>query len=320
MKDVVFRWKNVGIRDRYGEPVIMDGEYVRGEWEPIYSLEDREAALAQIDTNYVKPHRRSTKALLSGLLVCGKCGRKLYGRADSSRGHPTYICTDGRKAHLGISAPPLEKYVQEVVFRYIMERTYYGAVEQEQTITAWTGEERLKVIGKKMAELMQAYSDDVLPGSIVFPQIEEFRIEQSNLIAERTQHYARQLPKDRLIKTADEAIRFLRNWHNEPIERRRVALRDELEAIVIAPGEQGKRGFQAMVRRVKFGWKEPHPIFNGRPAEEAYTEPLTSFLVREHANDDGHPLPPRPTSDASDEERAAYEKALEESFNRFEQS
>jgi site-specific DNA recombinase len=305
VRDVVFRWKNVGIRDRYGKPVVVDGEYVKGAWEPIYSLEDRELALAEIETHYHKPKRSTTKRVLSGLLECGKCSRKMYGRDDSSRGQPTYICTDGRKAHLGITATALEQYVQDVVFRYIMERTYYGELEAAAEPKAWSGEERLKTVTRKMEELANAYSEDEIDSTTYFPMIKRFRSEQADLIAQRTQHLASQRPKERVIKDADEALNFLRNWRHEPIERRRAALRDELHGIVIAPGEQGKRGHQTLVRRVKFGWKEPHPTFNGRSAEEAVNEPLMSFLRQEHAKAEGHPAPP-PRSD-----REAYEEWLE---------
>ena len=157
---------------------------------------------------------------------------------------------------------------------------------------------------------MAAWDDGTLAASIVFPKLEDYRIEEADLAAQRSQHYARQMPSERLIKDADEAVRFYMNRHKEPIERRRVALRDELEAITIGPGEQGRRGHAAMVRRVKFGWKEPHPTFNGRSAEEAYNEPLMAFLTREHAKEDGEPAPP------PREDREAYEKWLEDRWAR----
>ncbi|PTT21733.1 hypothetical protein DBR36_03545 [Microbacterium sp. HMWF026] len=309
VKEIVFRWKNVGIRARYGEPVVVDGEYVKGEWEPIYSLEDREAALEKINTNYVKPYKRSTKGVLSGILVCGKCGRNLYGNSGSGRANPFYVCTDGRKSHLGISAPALEEYVQRVVFRYAMERAYYGEEEAKKQLIPWPGEERLSVIAAKREELMAAYKAGALSGSIVFPTVEEFRIEEVELVKQRTQHYARQMPTERLIKHPVEAIQLLMNFHNEPIERRRVALRDELERIVIGPGEQGRRGHAAMVKRVEFEWKDPHPIFNNRTAEEAHDEPLMGFLVQEWAKKEGDTPPPR-------EDREAYEKWLEARWAR----
>lgn len=311
VKDIVFRWKNVGVRSLNEEPMKANGQYVKAEWEPIYSQEDREAALAQIETNYVKPHRRSTKGLLSGLLLCGKCGedkRRLYGNAGSGRANPAYICTDGRNSHLGISAPALEEYVQRVVFRYIMERAYYGEAEVQQQVTPWTGEKRLADIAEIRKELWEAFDKRVLSPSEALPRIETYKQEEAELIRQRTQHYASQQPKERLLKNVEEALAFYRNWHNEPLERRRIALRDELEAIVIAPGEQGKRGHAALVKRVRFAWKDPHPTFNGRTAEEAVDEPMMSFLVHEHAKADGRPAPP-PRSD-----RAAYEKWLEDQW------
>src|SRR3546814_10668411 len=62
VKDVVFRWKNAGARSLNDKPRIQpNGEYVRGRWEPIISLADRDAALSQKLTPHYNPHRRSTK-------------------------------------------------------------------------------------------------------------------------------------------------------------------------------------------------------------------------------------------------------------------
>ncbi len=309
VKDVVFKWKNVGVRTYKGEVMKgVDEKPIPVVWEPIYSIEDREAALAQIETNYTKPHLRATKGVLSGLLICGRCRRNLYSNAGSGRANPFYICTDGRKAHLGITAPALEEYVQDVVFRYIMERNYFGAVESDKTVAPWPGEQRLAVIATKMQEMTDAYAENMLPGALYYSQIAKFRIEQQELAVERKAYYAMHKPRERIFKNVNEAIQFYLKWSEQPIERRRAALRDELDGIVISPGEQGKRGHAALVKRVKLGWKEPHPIFNGRSAEEAYREPLMAFATREHAKEDGRPTPP-PRSD-----REAYEKWLEDEY------
>lgn len=285
VKDILFRWKNVGVRSLNDEPQIHpNGEYVRGVWEPIYSVEDREAALSQIITHYYKPHRRSTKSLLSGLLICGKCGRKLYGNQGSPSRQPMYICTDGRKAHLGIAAGPLELHVQRIVFRYVTERAYFGESEPPPVAT-FSGEDRLKAISVKMEETMAAYNADELAGSVALPMLEAFRVEQAGLIAERTKHYVSQQPKPRAFEDRPHAMQFYRKWREAPVEHRRKLLRTELEGVVIGPGIQGKRAQAQLESRVKIVWPEPHPIFDGRTAEEAVKEPFKDFFARNFPND-----------------------------------
>jgi site-specific DNA recombinase len=291
VKDVLFRWKNVGVRTYKGEVMKdADGNYTPVEWEAIYSVEDRVAALEMIETHYKVQERRPSKSLLSGVLVCGICWRGLYANKGYGGRGPMYICTDGRKAHLGIAAGPLELYIQRVVFRYVLERAHFGEVEPPP-ILLFDGEERLTVVSKKLKETLAAYNENELDGSIAIPMLNEFRKEQKELTSERTKHYALQAPKPRPFTDRPHAMKFYREWREAPLEERRKLIRTELKQVTIKPGIQGKRAQAQLLERVKIEWIQPHPIFDGRSAEDAVNEPFTEFFAR------NFPKEPQPSTD-----------------------
>lgn len=283
VKDVLFRWKNCGVRSLNEKPVEGPDGYVRGEWEPIYSLEERVAALEEQAKRYVateaKTGPRATKALLSGLLKCDECWRTLYGNIGTGTRPPMYICTDGRKAHRGIVAAPLELYVQRVVFRYVTERAYFGESEPVP-IAPFPGAERLAQVTKQLGETLTAYRSGALDGELAVPLLEEFRREKSELTALQLKHFAKQQPKPKTFTDRPHAMKFYREWREAPIEQRRKLLRSELTAVVIGPGTKGKKGLDQVLSRVRLEWVQPHPIFDGRTAEEAVNEPFTEFFAR----------------------------------------
>ncbi len=272
VKDALFSWKVAGIRAYNGEPVYdAAGELVKGNWEPIISLEDRAKALAELETHYAKPKRRDGKWLLSGLIYCGKCGRPMYGALGNDERRSTYVCSNGRTAHLGIRASLLEWWVQRVVFRYVLNRSIIGAPEPEPLPEPeeWPQEAELASVKRRIKELMAAYHAEELSSSVVFPQVNELEGERKTLERERELFYANQRPASvPMFPDRQAAWKSLRDMERAPFEERRLILRQELSALAIKPGKRGARGLNALRARLDFGWKEPHYRYNDMSAEE----------------------------------------------------
>lgn len=301
LKDALFSWKVAGVRAYNGEPLEdAHKNIVMGEWEPIITLEKREQALLELDTHYAKPKRREGKWLLSGLLRCGKCGRPLYGNHGGETRASAYICSNGRSAHLGIKAEPLEEYIERVVHRYILDRAIHGEEQAEVPVVVdWPNETRLATVAEKIEELMDAFNTGKLSGGIVFAQVEKLDQERRELNADRARYYASKAPQPRELVERSQAWKMYRRGIKAPFEERRLTLRREVESIAIFGGKQGSRKYADFEARIKINWVEPHPEFNGRSAEDAAKEPLSTVRLAGEK--------PRPRSA---EEMAEWEDAM----------
>lgn len=281
---VLFSWRTVGIRELNGEPVTDEnGEFVKGVWEPIISLEDREAALEMLKKRTRKGERQG-KWLLQGLLRCGRCGKPLYGALMKPPRTNSYTCTANGSTHLGIAAERLENYLRRVVFRYLLEKTIRVDNEasgvQKQT---WPDEHKLESVARKIDELMEAYNTDRLSGSIVFPQVERLDQERRQLQKERSVFYSEQRDKPTLIETREEAWARYKKMHEQSFEDTQLALRQEINSVVIGPGTRGHAGksYEVFKKRVTIHWNEPHYEFDGMTAEELADTPLRKLGVGE---------------------------------------
>lgn len=288
LRRVLLGARTAGIREYKGEPLYdADGNVVMGNWQPIISMTERAQALAALEAKSKKKVRQGSW-LLSGLLRCGKCGRPLYGSLGTQKkasgdgevgGYDradTYSCNN-ENSHLGITAERLEKYLENVVYHYIMEKSVYGTPERPPTeVEDWPHEERLTHVSQKVDELMAAYNADTLPGSIVFPQVEKLDQERRELRRDRESFYASQAAVPQAVTNWWVATRSFQSMMRETFENRQLLLRQEVESVIVGPGVRGNAGKSsaAFEQRVTIQWREPHYEFNGRSAEVAAKELL----------------------------------------------
>jgi site-specific DNA recombinase len=179
---VLLGWRTAGIRTRHREPLRdADGHLVRGMWEPIISLEDREQALAML-SRLSRTKLRSGSWPLAGILRCGECSKPLYGQLPSgSRGRALYGC---KRGHVGISAGLVEQHLIEAT----IERAYRAMADganaertRPRKAADWPGAGQLDSATQKIAELMDAYRANQLPASIAFAQVDELENERRTL-------------------------------------------------------------------------------------------------------------------------------------------
>ncbi len=271
IKRSLLGWRVAGIRTYKGEPVIDEnGEYVRGTWPAIITLEERAKALSLISGRY-RERKRQGKWLLSGLIRCGKCGSRLYGRFNGDPSKDVYACGGGDN-HLAITSQRLESYVEMEVLTYVVNRAIYGfqAEESEEpTPQEWPGEERLKNLNGQIETLMDAFNSERLSGDVVFSQVDKLDQERRTLRLERDLFYANLLKAPKPISSGEEVLELLKDTATRSFEERQLLLTQELEQVVILAGKRGGGSHkdETYYGRVKIVWKQPHAEF-GKPNPE----------------------------------------------------
>jgi len=156
LKRVLTGWRTAGVRT-YQRKELRDlgGELVVGTWTPIISLEERERALAMLEKHARKKVRQGSW-LLSGLVRCGLCGGRMYGRLTAT---PTYGCKPGR-GHVAVTAKLLEDHVMRMLALRLSQRSGSRAEPAERE--PWAGEAEVE----RLVKLRGEYWADSVAGRI----------------------------------------------------------------------------------------------------------------------------------------------------------
>lgn len=281
VKRVLTGWRAAGIRtykatDSAGrvtrDPILdKDGQMVRGEWEPIITLEERASAVALLDQRIRKKVRHGSW-LLSGLVFCGECLGRMYGALKRGDYPSTYQCKPGR-SHVAIHAAKLEGIVySQLVFRFMdkMQGDVENNVEKPPVLPeVWPGEDRLAEVSNKITEVMDAYNAGTLPGPIVFAEADRLHAERSELQRERDRYLAEKAVPVLEVSSSDETVTSVFEMlfgidpvtgkRNEPtMEQKALLLRSEIDRVVIAKGERGRasQNAQNFMDRIRIEWHE----------------------------------------------------------------
>lgn len=264
LRRVLVGWRTVGIRTYKREPLVdATGNYVKGTWEPIISVQDREDALAMLRKRSLKKIRQG-KWYLSGMVRCGVCGGNMYGQLT---GTPTYACKPG-SGHNSITAEKLEQWVQWQILQRINEREKQRNKNGQQTTPPqnedWPKEHELTRANEQIDELMNAYHAGQLSGEIVFSQVDKLDQLRRTLRIERDDHYAQQAqPQDKpdAINRLEwmmenEMPTIYPNDSDETIAQKTRLMKREVEAVIIHKGKRGRAGWgKAFLERVEIIWR-----------------------------------------------------------------
>lgn len=257
---VLMGWRTVGVRTYLKEPVRdADGELVMGEWEPIITFGERDAALAQVNQRRLVKRRHGVY-LLSSLVRCGECGGTMYGAVGQASRPTVYACKPGR-GHVVISAAQFEQYVAtEMLTRMVSRVRREGVQEVELEVRVWPKEQRLVEVGERIAEIMDAWRAGRMPDEVVFPQVDLLHAEQRELRNAREAFLAVETPVEPLtFATTKEVVDFAGDFFELPLAEMQAALRAEVRAVVVNRGVRGSgaKGWRAMTDRVSIVWMRP---------------------------------------------------------------
>jgi len=241
LRRLLKRHRLVGIQVRHGE-VLRDavGEPVRGNWEPILDADTFDRLQAALERDSRGGARRGARRyLLTGTLRCGICGARMHGMV-MNKGSHGYTCQQEGSGHtLTIQGPRTDELATDLVRARLAQESLEAPAPEPAP-----GAERLAQIPGLMAELMDAFRAGQLPGSVVFPQIEQLEAERAELQAQRNaQVQAASYP---------QAV-GVGNFDALDLDRQRAVLETLLDAIVVAPAKY--RGEPWSTDRLTISWK-----------------------------------------------------------------
>jgi site-specific DNA recombinase len=231
LKGIVTSPRVAGLRQHRGE-IVGDAT-----WEEIVPRDLWDRVRAVLSDPSRERRGRPPRNLLTGLLVCGRCGATLMG--GTNNGKPSYACVKRPNwpgcGRLAIAAEPVEEHVIERALRFTTDAELVAGRKQYRA-QAKTEEQRLRQALKDLKVRERRLVDQVvdlgLPQDVAQRKGAELRQERERLTA-------RLARVGKVIATAefDQAHmrRIRQRWDQLSDAERRASLRRVLEKVVIDP-------------------------------------------------------------------------------------
>lgn len=237
IKAIYLNPRIAGLSTYKGDTVTTpEGEFIRGDWDPILTVEEWSAACRAIeDLSRPDPIRAATRGLLSaGIARCGLCDgplRSLTRTYDTAKYGPRtqrrYGCdstNDGGCGKIMRSADPIDALVTAYVFAEAERNSGSTPTEQadvpEPPRLAEIAEERAILTGRKRTMGYATYLDE----------LEALDAEATALRVE----YQRQRG-EAVIAASVDAGALSERWERMELEERRGAVLDYVRAVVVHP-------------------------------------------------------------------------------------
>jgi len=182
--------------------------------------------------------------LLTGLMFCGDCAERVYGRQKVTRKRwksYAYVCTANRRfgpgtcGGLSVAAEPAEDFVVGWLFGYVTDERLSVAVERNRETLAGKTDPvaaKLALAREERSTLLRQQADGGYRGSMIqhFLRL----IDEVEARIESLEHLAGQgNPSVTMISSNRE---LLANWPRWSLDQRRHALRSAISRIVVTPG------------------------------------------------------------------------------------
>uniref|UniRef100_A0AAU3HZS1 Recombinase family protein n=1 Tax=Streptomyces sp. NBC_01393 TaxID=2903851 RepID=A0AAU3HZS1_9ACTN len=224
------------------EIVLNDeGKPVRGQWEPVISVEEWEAVTELVGSNPAPGLGKNTrKYLLRGTLRCDRdgCGVALRAvkaekRLNKPEGYFYYVCPSSGSSTPGcggtrISGPESDKVVSMMVIARHQEETAKRQATAEPT--AWDKEEDLARVLEDIDDLKQARKARIITAETYFTQLAEHEAEKRRLTSERNRFLRnRHVSKGATIALDEET------WKDLLLSEKRAYVEDLLIAVLVSP-------------------------------------------------------------------------------------
>jgi DNA invertase Pin-like site-specific DNA recombinase len=254
VKAIIQRPRNAGIRIYLGEVQYDDeGEYVMGPWEPICSVEKYEAVVGakkerekKNSRHYIVHDQKSTvKYLLSRIARCGRCGYPMVGKTVWVRGakshYYNYNCNQTSSSpeacgRMGVTGSRVDELVKALIMA-IVEKSAKERKVPEKVHSDWTPEKeaRLAVVEQELKDLKAQWDAREIKVTTYTVVLESLEGEKKELRALR----AFSAPAA-VRAVTPELLRV--GWEGMSVERQRIVIRSILQAVIVHPAREGKRG------------------------------------------------------------------------------
>lgn len=280
MKRVLLGWRTAGIREHKGNPYDENGNLVEAVWDGIISLEERAAALHKLQER-TRASERKGRWLLQGILKCGICSRTLYGALQKEGVDGLYTCTGSGKTHLGINAPTLEQYIQNLILRYELEKALHGNPKTKPVSMVWPEQNRFDKLEGLIEAQMFAFASGQVEPPDHFHQLGIMTRQRDALERERLKFEVSLLDRPNRVASIEEAQRWFIDRTSLDFAELRQLILNEIDFIVIGKGSKGYGGRtheavrqEKIWARAEVFWEAPHYTWNGIPTEELLDMPI----------------------------------------------
>ena len=248
------RWTTTTLRRWVTSPTVaglreVDGTYVVGVWPALVDRAAWDAARRALDARAGTGRRTSTRYLLTGVAVCGRCGGPMHGHY--RHGRRTYECRAAREGpggcSLSIAADPTEAWVRDVVLAAI-DRDALARIA-----AAHAGDdpvvERLAAIDREVDALADDYADGLVDRRAYVAATSRLSDRRDRLSARLTAAAAPRLVRG--LPDTPDALTAV--WDARSIPWRRSLLRLLVDRVEVAPAPV--RGGRWSPERVSFVWR-----------------------------------------------------------------
>jgi len=272
------RWSTKAILYILGNPVYagtltvkyktQNAEYL-AEKDRLLILENAHEPLVDRDTfdraqairaerQQATPNALASQYLLSGLLRCKRCGRKLYGASAKSGEHHYYACRgylDSGKATCDLGLVPREKLdaiVVEKIRDVLLEPEHLeqlaGEVNEELGDRRTVLDQRLELLTTqikktehKIGKLLDALENEELSPAAIRPRLQERQEELEQLRAQKLMLKAEDPASHVLTIEMDRVLPYVEDLKatlsTAPIKTRRFILKSFIKQIVVGRRE-----------------------------------------------------------------------------------
>ena len=209
---------------------LLTGDAVRSL---ILSPAENRAVRELLDRPANPRHGRTHSRLLSGIIVCGTCGRTL--KVAARNGAPIYRCNAreaGYTCGRGVSAPagPCDDYVE----RFFLDG--WGRLPYLERRVVVAGADELALAEDAKAAALQTLGEAPTQEAFAALQAAQARVEA--LAA---------LPVETVERSVPTGRTYAEEWAQSTLEDRRRMLLDYAESVVLGAGRRGNRRFDAAV-------------------------------------------------------------------------
>ena len=234
----------------YRSGIALDeaGNPVRGLIEPILddqTWEKVKAVLQDPERSSKHSHSGGRKYLLSGIVRCGACGKRLNGNA--MRGSVTvfaYSCkvpTSGGCGKVSITGPRVDALVTALVLEYLADR------HVDSEARPWSGQAELEAVTERVKELMTAFTAGELPSDVVFPAVSKLETQAGELREARSAWTREQ------VALASRPADVAEAWPTLDLDQQRAVIASVFHSVVVKPS--GNRGPVFDPSRVEAVWR-----------------------------------------------------------------
>ncbi|MFM9793338.1 recombinase family protein [Streptomyces turgidiscabies] len=224
--------------------VDEEGNPVKGQYDPIldeHTWHSVVALLAGPDRPgaYEVPVR--VGYMLSGIIRCGSCGKKIYGNAKGG-GKFDYACklNDGGCGKACGAGLAIDGIVSNLVLARLEEQRVTVDVQP------WDKTVELEELNQKKKSLLAQYHENDDMGPYIFPKIRKVEGQIAELVKERAAHARRHAAP----KTTD----IVSSWPSLVVEQKNNICGELIEAIILQPATKGSNRFNPA--RLQVVWRQ----------------------------------------------------------------